>query len=68
MTYPENIIFTIENNKIYKGNSTSSFDIVYIIQDNKIYKGDSASFSNNIIYTVNKSTNIYMLILPLLLN
>ena len=65
--FSDNIIFTIKDNSIYKGNSTSVFDIVYTIKDNKIFKGRSTAFSDNIIYTVNNSKDIYKVILLLLL-
>ena len=52
---------------IYKGNLTSVFDIVFTTQGYRVFNRRSTAFSDNIIYIVNNSEDIYKVILPLLL-
>ena len=47
------IKYTIQNNKIFKGYSSSSFDLAYTCREGKLYIGES-SFSDAISYTFNK--------------
>jgi hypothetical protein len=49
--------YTISGNKIYRGNSTSTFDVLFTLLDGKLYIGDSRSsmdclytFKNGVIY------------------
>lgn len=49
--------YTVSGNKIYRGNSTSVFDLLFTLTDGKLYIGDSGSsmdclytFKNGIIY------------------
>ncbi len=49
--------YTVSGNKIYRGNSTSVFDLLFTLTDGKLYIGDSGSsmdclytFKNGMIY------------------
>ena len=49
--------YTVSGNKIYRGNSTSVFDLLFTLNDGKLYIGDGRSsmeclhtFKNGIIY------------------
>ena len=49
--------YTVSGNKIYRGNSTSVFDLLFTLTDGKLYIGDGRSsmdclytFKNGIIY------------------
>ena len=42
--------FTIENGKIYKGFSSSPFDLLYTFRDNKLYLQDS-NFALDVLFT-----------------
>jgi hypothetical protein len=49
--------YTVSGNKIYRGNSTSVFDLLFTLTDGKLYIGDGSSsmdclytFKNGIIY------------------
>ena len=49
--------YTVVGNKIYRGNSTSVFDLLFTLTDGKLYIGDGGSssdclytFSNGVIY------------------
>jgi hypothetical protein len=43
--------YTVSENKIYRGNSTSTFDLLCTLVDGKLYKGDGRSTSD-CIYTL----------------
>ena len=47
------IKYTVQNNRIFKGYSSSSFDLVYTCREGKLYIGESY-FSDAISYTFNK--------------
>lgn len=46
-----NPLYTIKDNKIYKGNSTMSTDLLYTIYENGIYVGTS-TMSSDCLYTI----------------
>lgn len=48
------IILTLQNEHIFSGYSTSSFDVMYSVRDNKLYLGDSY-FTDAITYTYDES-------------
>ena len=43
--------YTLTENGIFKGNSSSSFDQLFTLKDNKMYIGDS-NFSSDCLYTL----------------
>ena len=45
-----NIVLTVENDRIFQGFSTSSFDLLYTVRDGQLCRGDSY-FSEDILYT-----------------
>lgn len=47
----QNPLYTIKDNKIYKGNSTMATDLLYTIYENGIYVGTS-TVSSDCLYTV----------------
>lgn len=47
------IKYTVQNNRIFKGYSSSSFDLVYTLREGKLYIGES-HFSDAISYTFNE--------------
>ncbi|MBI49041.1 MAG: hypothetical protein CL850_01970 [Crocinitomicaceae bacterium] len=47
------IEYTVQNNRIFKGYSSSSFDIAYAYREGKLYIGESY-FSDAISYTFNE--------------
>ncbi len=56
-SFRSNCLYTIEDNKVYKGRSTSTFDVLYELDNGKIYQVSNSSlrrciytFSNNQIY------------------
>lgn len=51
------VLYTIEDHHIYKGNSTSSFDLLYTLQDDRLYVGDGR-FNQTCLFTF-KDGKIY---------
>ena len=43
-------LFTVQGDLIFKGFSTSSFDLMYTVRDGKLCRGDS-HFSSDVVYT-----------------
>lgn len=44
------VLFTLHNDRIFQGFSTSSFDLLYTVRDGQLCRGDS-HFSEDILYT-----------------
>lgn len=44
------VLFTVQGDRIFRGFSTSSFDLVYTVRDGKLCRGDS-HFSDDVVYT-----------------
>jgi hypothetical protein len=54
-------LYTIVNDKIYRGNSTSYNDCMFTVNSNKIYRGNSTSY-NDCIATIDGMCKLSVLV------
>lgn len=52
------VLFTVQGDRIFRGFSTSSFDLVYTVRDGKLCRGDS-HFSDDVVYTF-RAPRVYL--------
>ena len=60
--FSSDIIYTIQDGRVYRGNSTFSNECVLTFNENKIYMGDS-TFSSDLLFTIQGDPNLSIAII-----